>query len=405
MRKHLFIFILLSACYSYGQTEVLNNAANSTESSEELKEEQILDSMALEPVYDMEMEEKTKSRDNRSLKKAEQSPKGVKYDKDADQPGSYRSESMAGGFTYSKTQSTYQRTQRTPSVDQQKQMDDAVGYFESYAPNSFEHHYFKYVAGNYNTDLIEHLLKAEELRPNNSDVHKELAAYYIITNQNSKAKPYFEKLKNAKRLTNPVITYGKDILLSVPNNGVLITHGFDDTYAVWYDQQVNGVRKDVTLVSLDFMQSETYRANLKKDGFKIPQREVVDVSFLKQFCSMNKSKKLAISLTTPKEYFSPIQSLLFVTGLVFEYHQNDFSNFSRNEDLWNNLLNKTLVNNAVDSKSKQLSANYLPMLFQLRAVYLEQGEDEKMKEIDEWIDKIGIQCNKYNQVQKIKNAY
>ena len=47
-----------------------------------------------------------------------------------------------------------QRTSRSPSIQQQVQMDQAVDYFEVNAPGSFESHYFKYVAGNYDTELI-----------------------------------------------------------------------------------------------------------------------------------------------------------------------------------------------------------------------------------------------------------
>jgi hypothetical protein len=110
-------------------------------------------------------------------------------------------------------------------------------------------------------------------------------------------------------------------------------------------------------------------------------------------------------MTTPKEYFKPIQSKLYVTGLVFEYHENDFNNFERNDELWNSGLSKHLILNASDEKGKQLSANYLPMILQLRKVYGQTEEKEKLKDVDDAADKVGLQCKKYEQVQKLKKSY
>lgn len=309
------------------------------------------------------------------------------------------------GFTNSQIQATHQPSQRTPLPQHQVEMDKAVDYFETNAPNSFEFHYFKYTAGNYDVSEVPHLREAEKIMPANSDVHAQFAAYNIITGQMDSASVYVDKLLGAGRLTSNTLYYANDLLLSVPENGVLITHGFDDTYSTFKKQQDDGVRDDVTLISLDFLQSEQYREQLKQNGFELPKQEVIDVQYLTKFCQLNASKPISISMTTPKDYFLPIQSHLFVTGLVFQYHEGTYNNFERNEELWNEQLEKHLIDEALDEKSKQLSANYLPMLLQMRKVYGQQGEIKKLKEIDEAIDKIGLQSRKYDQVQKLKSSY
>jgi len=309
------------------------------------------------------------------------------------------------GFKNSKIESSQQVMQRTPSMEQQREMDDAVGYFATNAPNSFEYHYFTYTSGNYDVTRVENLREAEKIMPDNSDVHAQLAAYNIITRDSDSAEIYIDKMLTSGRLNANTLVYAEDLLLSVPNQGVLITHGFDDTYSAYKKQQDEGVREDVTLISLDFLQSDFYRTLLKEDGFKFPEDEVIDVDYLKAFCELNASKSISISMTTPKEYFLPIQSNLYVTGLVFEYHQDTYNNFDRNEELWNSGLSKHLIDDAKDEKSKQLSANYLPMLLQLRKVYGQKEENQKVKEIDKAIDKVSLQCKKYDQVQKLKSSY
>lgn len=309
------------------------------------------------------------------------------------------------GFTNSKIESSQQTMQRSPSIEQQQEMDDAVGYFATNAPNSFEYHYFNYTSGNYDVTRIDNLREAEKIMPDNSDVHAQLAAYNIIIRDADSADIYIDKMLTSGRLNANTLVYAEDLLLSVPSQGVLITHGFDDTYSAYKKQQDEGVREDVTLISLDFLQSDFYRRLLREDGFAFPEQDVIDVNYLKAFCELNASKSISISMTTPKEYFLLIQSNLYVTGLVFEYHQEVYNNFSRNEELWNTGLSKHLIDDAKDEKSKQLSANYLPMLLQLRKVYGQKEENQKVKEIDKAIDKVSLQCKKYDQVQKLKSSY
>lgn len=321
------------------------------------------------------------------------------------QESSVKMETLSKGFYSTKIQSSTQRTQRTPSEEQQLKMDETVKYFESFAPESFEYHYYKYVAGNYNVTLIEHLKKAFELKPNNADVHIQLAAYYIITGDTVNTKVFLTKMKGIGRISEDATTYAKDLMTSVPEKGTLVTHGFDDMYSCAYLQNILKFRPDIQLISLDFLQSETYREQLIKKGYSLPTETIVNTAFLSSFCSLNEAKTISISMTTPKEYFLDIKQKIYVVGLTFEYHSTVFNNFYFNDYLWNEKLEKTLVYNSLNEKSKQLSANYLPMLLKLREVYIQQNDMDKVAEIDVAIDKVSVQCKKYEQVQKLKKSY
>ena len=52
-------------------------------------------------------------------------------------------------------------------------------------------------------------------------------------------------------------------------------------------------------------------------------------------------------------------------------------------------------------KGKQLTANYLPMLFYLKDLYEKQNKKNEIPPIDKAIEKIGIQTNKLKQIQTI----
>lgn len=439
MRVVLYIFMIVSSGTLFGQqvNENLNNTTNSPATNTNvsptitLEESVVIDSTANEMVpqttEDLESIQVKKApgakrfRFNGKSKMQDAAPaspakdievkeKETLYDEgygasSVESSKSLKMQSVSVEFSNSYSSSDLQRTSRSPSDLQQLQMDQAVNYFEVNAPGSFESHYFKYVAGNYNTDLYPDLKAAEQLRPQNSDVHVQMAGYFMIENDVDSALIYMNKLKESNRLTSDVVAYAGDILRSAPENGTLITHGFDDSYGSYYAQNSDGVRSDVTLVSLDFLQSDTYQEELEAKGFELPKSDVVDVDYLTEFCVLNVDKNLSISMTTPKEYFQAIQDKLYVAGLVFEYHEDDFNNFQRNDFLWNNSMKKTVITHPTDEKAKQLSANYLPMLLHLRRAYRATGDNEKLNEVDEVSDHIGVQCRKYEQVQKVKSSY
>ncbi len=313
---------------------------------------------------------------------------------------------MSSSFSLTKQQAATQRTQRSPNAIQQEQMNNVVLQLEENSPESFEFHYFKYVAGNYNVDLVDHLKKAEVLRPANSDVQIQLAAYYLIMKDSKNALIYLDKIIASTRLSKDVIDYAEDLIQSAPENGTLITHGFDDSFATAYVQLSKKIRSDVKLISLDFLQSEKYQQVLKSEGFNLPSRTIIDVTYFQDFCFKNTLKNLSISMTVPKEYLTGIQQNLFVVGLGFEYHTDlTFNNFYKNDYLWNEVLTKKLIENSTNEKAKALSSNYLPMILHLRKVYFETGEKQKVIEIDKSLDKVAVQCKKYDQVQKLKSSY
>lgn len=404
MRYLFVILVLIFSGISLAQSNTEVPATNlNTNSYSNSSGESILDTLMIKETEEIQQEKSVKKSKTVDKSYKDSAPQSVKNE---DANKKVTTQAASSSFVYTKQQAATQRTQRTPSAAQQVQMDNVVKSLEESAPESFEYHYFKYVAGNYNVELIEHLKKAETLRPANSDVQIQLAAYYLILNDSKNALVYLDKLVASTRINKELIDYAEDLLLSATDNGTLITHGFDDTYATAYVQLSKKIRTDVKLLSLDFIQSEKYKTNLKAQGFILPDKKVVDVSYFQDFCTKNSLKNISISMTTPKEYLTAIQQNLFVVGLIFEYHTDlTFNNFYRNEYLWNEVLTKKLINQASNEKAKQLSANYLPMLLHLRKVYTQKNEMAKVKLVDKDLDSVSVQCKKYDQVQKLKASY
>jgi hypothetical protein len=58
--------------------------------------------------------------------------------------------------------------------------------------------------------------------------------------------------------------FAHDILQSVEPYGILITAGDNDTFPLWYAQEVEGIRRDVTLANLSLMNTEWHLRQLRR---------------------------------------------------------------------------------------------------------------------------------------------
>jgi hypothetical protein len=58
--------------------------------------------------------------------------------------------------------------------------------------------------------------------------------------------------------------FAYDILQSVEPYGILITAGDNDTFPLWYAQEVEGIRRDVTLANLSLMNTEWHLRQIRR---------------------------------------------------------------------------------------------------------------------------------------------
>jgi hypothetical protein len=82
--------------------------------------------------------------------------------------------------------------------------------------------------------------------------------------------PVFVNRPVVDRTREPVSTlprtYARLLLDAVPPNGVLLTGGDNDTFPLWYLQQVEAYRPDVTVVAVPLLGAAWYRAALVREG-------------------------------------------------------------------------------------------------------------------------------------------
>lgn len=297
-----------------------------------------------------------------------------------------------------------QLNSRTPSLDQQKGMQQVIDYYKQNFPNSFEYHYFSFAVSGYDLKKENHLIEARKLKPKNSDVLMYSAQIEWIKQNKTSFVVYVDQLRTQGKLIQDVLVYDSLLLKQIPKNSVLITHGFDDGIGSFYLQS-KGFRNDITVLSLDLMQSPQHRETLQKQGFVIPkQSNLINDLFLEEFMKLNSTRKIYVSMTFPKPYLVPLEKQLSIDGLAFSYNTFDHSVEVKNVNFVLDPGFKKTVNQTISFQGKNLLSNFLPVCWTAREFCRKSGDLSKMNEIDLILDQIALKTNKLEVVQSWRNT-
>ena len=391
MKTIIFYISFFQVAILFSQPPEENKVINTLFNSNTANPIIVMDSIQIENLNEVEIISTKKSSKNKEdISNSKQEFKSISTTSDK--------------FIQKKKVASNQSRSRSADAPLQEKMDEDVSLLKLESPNSFEYYLFYYMSGNYNVDREKELKLAEAMKPLDPDILTQCLANAIVKEDKASTLAYLQKIKENQLLSNESISYAVDLLESSTDNQALITHGFLDSYGVAYQQIVQGIHPEIKLISLDLLQSETYRNGLAQAGYILPSETVINTDYLSSFCSLNNDKKLALSMTIPKDYLLPIQSFLFPVGLVFEYRQDnsisETSLVARNEQLWNTSLEKQNLYQYKSMESNNLSSNYLPMLLFLKSSYLLNNEADKLIQIDQEISTIAEKSGKVSFIKK-----
>ncbi|MFT5819201.1 MAG: hypothetical protein ACI8ZM_000424 [Crocinitomix sp.] len=301
--------------------------------------------------------------------------------------------------SYLEKRASYERsTTKKIADDKQKELNRLVKVLEDNAPNSYEYHLVKYINGNYDLTLKEHLFKAYDLKPDSREVKREMFGYYALVGDKAKQKEFAKLIEST--YTKNTLNYYK-LLASNPKVKTLFLSGEADAYPMLVLQILGKVRGNIHLVNLDFLVNDIYRLNAQK---KIGMSNVQFFGQERAFMTRALSALMAeafISSTVSQAYMREQADFCFLTGLHYQYYcPNQVDELTRFwKDAQQNLNNLTLNSSA----EKSLYSNFLPPLLTLYKIKIANGEKDLALRKD--IIVLAKKVSKEKPVEEILKAY
>lgn len=393
MKRYLLLLSLFIFCFATLHAQANNTNQTSVTDTIQKKKE-------LAPVPNRE--ESIPASQNVQLK----STKTIIDSKLQDEPSTVDSQAQTQNtFYFNNFQTTYTQAknnlyQRTPSEANQKKLDASANYFKNTIPTSFESNLLTYKAGNYDQTNYSNLETALNQQPNNQDAQLEYGLANYIQNNSESVDSITTCLINNGYFSEGSLDYANDMVQSIPPNSTLIVHGTTDLLPINKAKQSLG-RTDLQVLSIDLLQSEQYRLQLIGQGYQLPESDVIDTNYVRQFCELNQGKSLFLGMGFPKGYLENIKSDLTVVGLSMGYKITGLDSYNWNLNLYKFVWKSDELAKSNDQRSNKLSANYLPALMNLQKQFEWNNRTKDYEEISALINAIGNRSNKLKSIQSI----
>ena len=102
-----------------------------------------------------------------------------------------------------------------------------------------------------------------DVRSNIASIWSELSNAYKYNGKFDSAKVALQIGYDRGGFDSPITEYCKNILISCDQNAILFTNGDNDTYPLWYLQDIEKVRTDVTVINLSLLNASWYVKQLR----------------------------------------------------------------------------------------------------------------------------------------------
>ncbi len=276
-----------------------------------------------------------------------------------------------------------------------------------------------------------HLEKAIQRDPAYAKPHEKLALAHMLQGRNEQAAQHWRELKRKGGMSQALVEFNQNLLMTVAQNGILITNGEEDTYPLWYLQMSEGVRRDVSVVNLGLLNFTWYVRTLREHEPKLGIRydddylrerlqerywpkpakaeiaglrwilppapgykhlRVQDVVLLDLLTWNAWQRPVYFAVTLAPENKLGLEDFLTMEGLAWRLHSQK-SPAIQADSTWTNVRKRysyVYCAESSDGASRSLVANYATVFCLLADAYLQRRDRERCHATLAWADSLGV---------------
>ena len=298
--------------------------------------------------------------------------------------------------------SYYSTSSKELTAAEKTQLDGIITDMEKNVPQSFEYHYIKYLNGNHDVSQFSHLQKAYELKSDYAALYDEMVAYYEITGNTTKKKEFCKKMEADNEWPAHAKNFAQNLLRSVAQNGILITHGELDTYPIYVVQEILSDRKDVKVISWELLHSEEYCKKIEKQhNIKITWNEKAKADVMSKLAAdLAANNAVYFTTTFSPDLLSKVKDKLYITGTALRFSESEFDNCAELKINWEKNLRCDYLKKPInDNYTRRINTNYIPCLVMLRQIYTDDGDKEKAEAVKTLALKLARDAGKEDQLK------
>lgn len=207
-------------------------------------------------------------------------------------------------------------------------------------PESFEYAYVRNWNAHEDPDARMWLDKAHAIDPSRPEVFSGYVTRCELEGQWEQMADYCRQWYDTRTLAPSLLHLAYNMLQSVDQNGILFTHGDNDTYPLWVLQHARNIRPDVTVINLSLASKRDYFLQLMAHRqIRINQAEIEQVfdtlpweqkrSWMVQHLEqMNQDRPVYIALTVGHKHLEELEDQLWCTGLANRYTSEKIDNIA-----------------------------------------------------------------------------
>ena len=300
----------------------------------------------------------------------------------------------------------------------QEDLNEIVEELVKHIPETFEGNYIReWNGGVDNEDVFKYLLKAQQIDPTRPEVYSGLVTHYEVHRDKDNLKKACELWFGTNDMAPGLYTFGYNVLMSLEENGVVLTVGDNDTYPLLVLQQAKNIRPDVAVLNVSLLGVKSYQDQMFKEiGIPVMEKSLESFEDYESFKSAlfthlktHLNRPLYIGVNVHPDYFASGKGEMYLVGMAYKWSPERFDNMAvLRKNFEQNLLLDELVTGPFyahvnTSVIDHANVNYLVPLIMLHEHYERTGEAMAQQRVQRLLKNVAKRGHQEEKVEAVLN--